>query len=177
MKRTTLALFVLALFAPRLVAAQTIPLAAVAQKEEARRAAMKAPTKTYTNADLKRDPRDEPPPAADSGEIPSGYESKSTGKVVSAEEMLQGSNEIANKEQAKQDEQKWRARADQARADVAKAQDLVTEYEKNTNNSPAQAAALKDARSRLASAQAQWERLQTNADTQKVPKAWLQPQQ
>jgi hypothetical protein len=152
-------------------------LADVARKEEARRASVKAPAKAYSNADLKRDPRDEPPPTA-APEVPAGFISKTTGKEATPEEIAANSKVATEKEGAQADEALWRRRADVMRGELESAQAAVNTLAGAANpNATAQKDALDKATAALDLAQKRWDRFETQAAVAKVPKAWLEPKQ
>lgn len=169
---TALVLVGVAALAPRPLSAQS--LAAVAQQEEGRRAAVKQPSKAYTNADVQgAEPGN--PPASAGDTAPEGYLSKSTGRYMTADEMLASSRTVLANEEQKKDEPFWRNRAKSIRAEAEKARATVETLAAASNaEAPAQAAALDRARAVLAEAEKQLLKFETQAGAARIPKAWIQ---
>ena len=173
MRVSALALMVAAALAPRPVAAQS--LGAVAQQEEARRAEVKQPAKAYSNADVPGSPSGHATTSGDEGAPPQGYVSKSTGKVMTADEMVNSSKALLSDQEEKANEPYWRDRAKGIRAEVEKARALVDVLSKAENvDSPTQAEALKKARAVMEQAEARLARFETQAEVARIPKAWIQ---
>ena len=162
---------------------QAMPsLAEVARKAEAAKATVRKAKKTYTNADLGADPRGEPAPAPSPAPA-AGFVSATTGKPVTAEEIVKRSEEkVEEAEVAKESEEDWRARAQSLRVQIDKLQTRLTAL---TNPNPARdanAAAkarneseLANVRTGLDGLRKSWANLESSAREKKVSLAWLEP--
>ena len=160
----------------------TPSLAEVARQAEAAKATVKKAKKSYTNADLSSDPKSAPAPAPASTPA-GGFVSSTTGKPVSAEEIVARSEAKLDEDlKAKQSEEQWRARALSLRIQFDK---LQTRLELLTKPNPARdanAAAsarndseLANVRTGLTALRKSWASLEDNARENKVPTAWLDP--
>ena len=169
----------LAIAVPAIAQQQAQPsLAEIARQAEAAKPTIKKAKKSYTNADL--GPGGLPPaaPAAP----PSGYVSKTLGKEVPPDEMLQRSEKQVE-EQAKADalpETRWRERAQRLRSDVEGAQarlSRLTSRPPNANVTMQERADKEIAaiRTGLNTLRTQWIALEQDARTAKIPMDWLAP--
>ena len=169
----------LAIAVPAIAQQQAQPsLAEVARQAEAAKPTIKKAKKSYTNADLGPDGLPPAPPAAP----PSGYVSKTLGKEVPPDEMLQRSEKQVQ-EQAKADalpETRWRERAQRLRSDVEGAQarlSRLTSRPPNANVTMQERADKEIAaiRTGLNTLRTQWIALEQDARTAKINMDWLQP--
>lgn len=164
-------------------------LAEVAKKEEARRAAVGAPTKTYTNKDLRPDftrPAETPPaPAPRAGEAaapsggtappaaaPSGNTTPGGTSGAKPGEVVQR-NDTFN-------EQYWRGQAESIRRRLDAARKALAQLE-SANPDPGNArersrieAALKKAQAAVKALEEEEALFLTRADANKVPRVWIQ---
>jgi hypothetical protein len=157
------------------------PLGDVARQAEAAKSSVKKAKKTYTNSDLSADTRGEAarPAAAAS----SGFESKTLGKAVAAEEIVARSDAKAEAAAiAQESEEAWRKRATAIRQQVDRIRSRLSELttpNKLTEESPilkaAVTAELRNTRAALVSLRAQWARLEASARENKISMAWLEP--
>ena len=156
-----------------------LPLAEVARQAEVAKATTKKATKTYTNADLSPDTRAQQEPAP----APAGFMSSALGKVVSAEEMIERSEEkVTAALRDEIPEPQWRARAESLRVQVAKLQTLMAALTKpnDARDANAGAKARNDAevvkiQQGLAAVTKQWATLEESARVAKIPTDWLDP--
>ena len=155
-----------------------LPLGDVARLAEPTAASKKA-KKTYTNADLSPDPKAKQEPTQDSA----GFMSSALGKVVSAEEMIERSEEKVTAEQrAEIPEPQWRARAESIRGQIAKLQTRMAALTKpnDTRDANAGAKGRNDAevakvQQGLAAVTKQWATLEESARAVRIPSEWLDP--
>lgn len=154
----------------------------LARKEESRRATSSS-VKSFSNADLK--PSEIITPAAPGEPAPAAsdcYMSKSLGKCVTADEMIANtSNNIATKEQAKQ-EPTWRQDAEHIRSQLARAQEelqLMTTAANDAVRSAGEravAAKLAAQKQRIVEdLERQWDKFEKSAANDRVPRAWIEP--
>ena len=160
-------------------------LADLAKKEEARRTAVRAQSKTLTNANLGADPREAPapPPAADKAMVapvgpPTGAApaaAAAPGTASADGQAAQSPADVAKKEV--QPEAWWRTRAQQIRDRIAQARKTVDELTAPQSANPAQQARLdklmKSAQDALARAEQDLKTLAMNADVAGVPATWI----
>jgi hypothetical protein len=180
--RTVLGGAVMCLVPVAALAQATPSIGEVAKQSAEQRAAGKPATKVYTNADLVRDPRDAASPAA-TGEAPAagGYISKSTGKALSAEEIIANSQEKLRRDSAKMDESYWRRQAASLTAELERARKDVdvlatAPIPRTVVMQQIAARELEKARKVLADLEHRWTRLEESARYANAPKAWLEPQ-
>lgn len=159
---------------------QTVSLAEVARREEARRAGPgKKATKVYTNADLAPATAERPASAPSTG----GFESVSTGAKVSADEIIARSVEqVGDTAEIKENEGTWRARAAgfRSRLDAAR-KDLAAVDLPSPSSDPREQRKLDDLRQRaerrLEQAEKAWGLFEIEASLARIPKDWItQPQ-
>ena len=158
-------------------------LGEVARREAARRESMKPAAKVYTNANLKADPLSVPGATTGAGTAPSaGYLSISTGRYVTAEEMIALTNaNVVTGEKALQ-EPNWRRQADSLRAQLLKIQQ-ETDAMQSTSADETRSASERAAAERMvalrkiviADLERRWARLEQQAEIQRIPKEWLDP--
>lgn len=159
--------------------AQQPSLGDLARKVEAERAATpKTTVRTYTNADLTGDTSTEPAVTA-TGD---GYVSKSLGKAVSADEIIDRSEAVAAgvERERQRPESYWRGRADFIRRNALNALALLTglvEFAaKNSSDVAARhAAKVTLAEEALARYAKEWDELEASAAAAKAPLDWLGP--
>jgi hypothetical protein len=168
--------------APALAQSSSTPsLGEVARQTEKQRAASKPAVMVYTNADLAPKP-DEVAPATPSADAPTtgGYVSKSTGEVLSAEEMHAASQETLSRNNAKRDEKWWRAEATRLRNELEKMRDTVDGYRTAAPRTAAMkqiaAKELAKVEAALAGIEKRWAAFEESARDAQVPHAWLEPQ-
>ena len=160
------------------VAAQS--LGDIARQEEARRASAQKAMKTLSNADL--DPSAIAPQSGTAPAEPSCYMSKSTGRCVTAEEMVATSVAgVVTKENAPS-EQKWRNAAADIRSQVEKTQHSIATLEgavadegRSVSDRKALEKTLAAARQALARFERQWEAFEMTAGNEHIPRKWLEP--
>ncbi len=154
-------------------------LADVAKKEEARRTGIAAPTRTYTNADLRPDPTGSssvgsregaaPPTAAGT---PTTAPGNASAAVASAETPPQ-----AQAGEVKPDEAYWRSNASNLKLQVEKARQAVAAVSKPAAGDEREqakiAALLAKAQSVLDQVLRQQDAFNKQADAAKVPKEWI----
>jgi len=158
-------------------------LGEVARREAARRESMKPAAKVYTNANLKADPLSVPVATTGAGTAPSaGYLSISTGRYVTAEEMIALTNaNVVTGEKALQ-EPNWRRQADSLRAQLLKIQQ-ETDAMQSTSADETRSASERAAAERMvalrkiviADLERRWARLEQQAEIQRIPQEWLDP--
>lgn len=153
------------------------PLAELARKVEAERAAPKKPARTYTNADLASMPVLPPPP---SPLPPPGFVSATLDKPVSAEEVVKRSEEIIAGRQENMGEEHWRGRASFVRVQIEKQQDrLATLSKPNPDRHEAAEARNKaeiaKVQKNLDALIKKWDELEESAGYAKIPTGWLDP--
>ena len=155
----------------------------VAREEAARRESAKPAAKAYTNANLKADPLSVPVATTEADRAPSaGYLSISTGRYVTAEEMIALSDpNVASGERALQ-EPNWRRQADSLRAQMAKIQQeaesmqLTTADESRSASERAAAERMVTLRKTvIADLERRWAKLEQQAEIQRIPREWLEP--
>jgi len=158
MKRICLAL-VLCLVAS---AAAAQSLADLAKQEEARRKAIKTPSKVYTDADLKRLSPGTPPPAPQQPPPPAtGQDPKEAGQPADAQAAA---DKAAAEQEPEKDETWWRTRITEARA---KLESTKFSYDAMQTRVNVQRAALANDRAR-ALAELQRLKEQIDADTKAI---------
>ena len=155
-------------------------LADVARKEEARRAAVKAPSKVYSNASLKPGEVSLTSLAADEEEP--CYMSASLKKCVSADEMLaRTSKNVANDELKKKEPtfrgaaQALRERIDKAQAEVTTMSATAADQNRSAAERKVAAQRVADRQKDLESLEKQWRKLETDAGKMAIPREWLEP--
>lgn len=159
-------------------AAQQAPLSLgdLSRQIEAERATGKKSTKSYTNKDLTADPnaaaqREQAPP--------DGLSGASTGEKVSAEELINPSQEKADAlSGAKMPEEHWRQRADYLRAEYLRAQERVDKLKSipPPASLPAKARLEQEfvaVRQMVDGLNKQWDRLAESARVAKAPSDWI----
>lgn len=160
-------------------AAQSAPsLAEIARRTEAQRAAGKPASKVYTNASLS--PVAEVTVTAATAPPAVGFVSKSTGQVLSAEEIIANSQAQIAVDRQHMGESHWRTRAVGVRADRDRARQRVSDLEsappaRTPGLRQAAVRELERARATLATAERRWAELEESARYANVPKAWLEP--
>lgn len=155
-------------------------LADVARQTEARGSAGTS-SKKYTNADLEPVAAAAPAPAAvPEVAAPGGYLSASTGRLVSADEIVARSQAIITQNKQNMGEDYWRGRAASLRDELQRARDKVELL--STAPPPrteglrrAAATELERARKTLANVDQRWQDFEASAGFARVPAAWLQP--
>jgi hypothetical protein len=166
----TAAVLAAALWAAAPASAQS--LADVARAEEARRATAKKAVKSFSNADL--NPEDIAPPVAPAPPA----------AVAAGEKPANASPGAPDKPEAAvpavENEEQWRRRADSIRSQLTKAQqeaDAMAATAGDASRSPGErtqtARLLKQHQVMVANLERQWQRLETEAATAKIPRAWL----
>jgi hypothetical protein len=156
-------------------------LAEVARQAEAAKPTIKKATKTYTNASLGAVPQDQPAPVAQ--QPSTGFESKSLGKVVSAEEMIvRSEKKVESDRVTEQSEPNWRGRAASLRKQIDEMQQRLSALSISNPLTEGNPALKKDheldvakARQALGGLQKQWAALEVSASEAKVPSEWLDP--
>ena len=134
MRSLTLVL-VLTLAGPTCASAQSQSLAAVAEKEEARRSRVKKASRIYTNEDVKSDRRPEMPSpggTADTSAAGQAPSSQPSGEQP-ADPAAGDEKAPTEEEQRDQDEQQWRARITDARTALERNQILVEALQSRVN--------------------------------------------
>jgi hypothetical protein len=162
--------------------AVTPPLGDVAREAEAAKATTKKATKVYTNSNLTADPT--PPPAAPAAPASeSGFVSKTTGKSVTADEIVTRSEDKVEKDTiAEQSESNWRARAESLRVQIKRLQDQMTAMTQPNAARDANPAARARYEADVARVQTgldglakQWATLESGARYAKIKSEWLDP--
>lgn len=155
-------------------------LADVAQKEEARRAEVKVPSKAYSNADLKPGEVSLTSLAA-AGEEPC-YMSASLKKCVSADEMLAiTSKNVANAELKKKEPtfrgaaQALRERLEKVNAELTTMSVTAADQNRSSAERAVAASRVADRQADLESLSKQWLRLEKDAEKMAIPHEWLEP--
>lgn len=158
-------------------------LADVARQEAARRDSGKQAAKAYTNANLKADPLSVPVATTEAGAAqPGGYLSISTGRYVTAEEMIALTNaNVVTGEKALQ-EPNWRQQAETLRGQLVKAQREVAAMS-DTANDESRSAGERAVAARLlaqrqvlvADIERRWLKMEEQAEKNRIPRAWLDP--
>lgn len=183
LRASVLAVSLVAITAGRALAQEQTampPLAAVARQAEAAKATVKKAKKSYTNADLGKDPHGEPAPAPPS----SGLVSKSLGKPVAAEAQVARSEaKVGADTSAQESEDAWRNRAAAVRKQVDQLRERLTELttsDASRAESPAvraiNASDVANTRTAIESVRKQWSRLEASARERKIPQSWIEPQ-
>lgn len=156
-------------------------LADVARQTEVHRGSAATSSKKYTNADLEPVPSTAPAPAAaPATAAPGGYLSASTGRLVSADEIVARSQAIIAQNMQNMGEEYWRGRAATLRDELQRARDkvdLLTTAPPPRTEGLRQAAAreLQRALKTLANVEQRWQTLEASAGFAGVPPAWLAP--
>ena len=154
-------------------------LGQIAKQEEARRAAATKPARSFTNDDL--GPQAIASPAA-TRPAEACYQSASTGRCVTADEMIAASNAKINAEVIQRKEAVYRSSAGHIRSLLAKLQEearVLTASAANENKTPverrsaANVLALKQ-RS-IAEQERRWHKLVEDAAREQVPREWYEP--
>jgi hypothetical protein len=178
-----LAVIVIAITTGRALAQeQTTPaLADVARQAEAAKPTVKKAKKTYTNSDLRADPRGEATPAPASASAPT------IGKLLDqpAAPQLTATSPGAKADAdavPQESEDSWRTRATYLREQVAQLRGRLTELttpNQLTDANPILQAAvagdIKNTRDALARLRAQWSRLEASAREKQISLAWIEP--
>lgn len=149
-------------------------LADVARQEEARRAAVRTPSKTFTNASLSPAPdqtsrlaQEKAPPSA--GPVPAAPENSSATTPAAP---------VAKPAPDALDEKQWRGQAAAHEAQVASARQGLDALAGASHADPREQALLEALRKRrqdaLTQAEAAQRRFVLQADAAQVPKAWIQ---
>jgi hypothetical protein len=167
-------------------------LAEVAKKEEARRATVAAPAKTYTNTDLKPDPTRSgaapaPAPAPGTAAPPAAAAAGGTtpaGGAPSGNATAEGTPEPKPGEVVQRNdtfnEQYWRGQAESIRRRLEAARKTLDQLQSanpDPRNAKEQAridTALKRAQAAVKALEEEQLLFLTRADANKVPKAWIQ---
>lgn len=150
-------------------------LADVARQEEARRASVRAPSKTFTNASLSPVPdqtsgpaQEKAPPTAASVPVAPG---NSSATVTAAAPVAKPAPEVL-------DEKLWRGQAAAHRARVASARKALDALAGASHADPREQALLEALRKgrldELTQAEEAQRRFEMGADAAQVPKAWIQ---
>lgn len=158
-------------------------LADIARQEAARRDLVTLAARSYTNADLMVDPLAAPASAAAAGEAqPVGYLSIRAGRYVSAADVIL--NSAANYATGKKalEEPSWRSHAETLRGQLLKIQQesaAMSATAADQNRSPGERAmaerVLAQRRGVLADLERRWLKLEMEAETVRIPRAWLEP--
>ena len=133
--RSLALVLVLTIAGPTCASAQSQSLAAVAEKEEARRSRVKKASRIYTNEDVKSAPRPEMPSpagAADTSAAGQAPSSEPSGEQP-ADPAAGDEKAPTEEEQRDQDEQQWRARITDARTALERNQILVEALQSRVN--------------------------------------------
>jgi cysteinyl-tRNA synthetase len=162
---------------PAAAQAQTmVSLADVARQAEAAKVTQVKAKKSYTNADL-HGARELPA----AGDVPAGYVSASTGKVVTAEEMVKSSEEKVDALNGHNlPEEHWRGRADFIRSQVDKAKSEIARLNIAVPGRSAvlearNANEIKKYQQMMDGAMKQWALLEESARVARVPADWIGP--
>ena len=157
-------------------------LADVARQEAARRDSVAQPAKAFTNADLKVGPLASHVSAPAAREAEQGYMSISAGRYVTAEELIANSNANIPTGDKILQESNWRGQAESLRGQLVKLQQDVAALAATADDEsrPASERAVAD---RLVAQkqvviedlERRWLKLETQAEIQRIPKAWLDP--
>ena len=152
----------------------------LARQEEARRALAQKAAKTLSNADL--DPSAIVSQSNAAPAEPSCYMSKSTGRCVTATEMLATSVAGVVTDENAPFEQKWRNDAAEIRSQIEKTQHSISaleaavkDDERSVSDRKALEKTLADTRQALARVERQWEVLEMSASNQHIPRKWIEP--
>jgi len=153
-------------------------LAEIARQAEAAAPTTKKAKKSYTNADLGADALPPPAPAAP----PTGFVSKTLDKPVSAEELLQRS-EQQSQEQLQASipaEPQWRKRAERIRTQVNEMQARLTKLlsrPKNPNAAMQQRTEqeIVQLRAGFGDVRQSWAALEEEARAAKISLTWIEP--
>jgi len=156
-------------------------LGELARQEEVRRGATTKAAKTLSNSDLR--PQDITSPSSAAPAVESScFMSISKGRCVSAEEMLALSNDKVVSTKNAPFEQGWRQDAASLRTRIAGAQHTVATLEsiaadasKSLDDRKSGEHQLIGARQALAGYERQWEKFETSAEAQKIPRSWIEP--
>lgn len=175
--KTAIAAALVAAFCCSAAPATAQSLADVAKKEEARRSAVRAASKTLTNADLGADPRDKTAAAADKAPVATMVAPVRVPGNASPDGQVAQPPEAAAKE--KDDvppEAWWRTRAQSMRARIVQARKSVDELTVAPSEDERQQAKvaklLKSAQEALARCEQDLKNLEMHADVSGVPKTW-----
>jgi hypothetical protein len=157
---------------------QSMPsLAELARQVEAAKPTVKKAKKSYTNASLGAEPR----AAAPAAEPPAGYVSATTGKAVTADEMVKLSEEKVDSTNGHaMPEEHWRQRADSIRSQVAKGKEGIAQLQKAGSQPSAKIQALNDheiekLQQMIDGAMKRWALLEESARVARIPMAWIEP--
>jgi hypothetical protein len=152
----------------------------LARQEEARRTSVQQAAKKLSNADL--DPSAIVAPSGTAPAEASCYFSKSKGHCVSAEEMASTSAAGVLTTENAPFEQRWRTDAESIRSQLEKTHDSIATLEavladegRSASDRKAIEKTLAGARQALAGFERQWEKLESNAANQRIPRAWIEP--
>ena len=168
-----------------IAATLTTPVAAqslgdIARQEEARRASARKAVKTLSNADL--DPSAIVHQSGAAPAEPSCYMSKSSGRCVTAAEMLATSVAGVVTTENAPFEQKWRNDAEEIRSQIEKTQRSISTLEaavaderRSLSDRKALEKTLAETRQALARFERQWEVFELSAGNQHVPRKWIEP--
>jgi len=131
-------------------------LAEVARKEEARRAGVKAPSKVYSNADLKP------------GEVNLAG--------IAAAEKDPANAELTKKEPAfRSAAQALRERIEKAQAEITAMSATAADQNRSAAERGVAAQRVADRQTDLASLEKQWLKLEKDAEKMAIPREWLEP--
>jgi len=155
-------------------------LADIARQEEVRRASAQKAVRTLSNADL--DPSAIVSHAAEVPGEPSCYMSKSTGRCVTAGEMVTTSVDgVVTKENAPL-EPTWRRDAEEIRSQIegthksmATLEAVIADGRRSPGDRKAAEKTLAGTRQALASLERRWEKLEREAANQHIPRVWIEP--
>ena len=157
-------------------------LGELARQEEARRAAAAKPAKTISNADLKPGEVSSLVSPASPASPANCYMSIRLGRCISADEMIArsvaGSLTKENapfEQQYRKDAQLIRSQIEKTRGSIATLEAVLADPARSTGDKRSAEQALTAARQALAGFERQWVRLEVQAGTQKIPRAWIEP--
>ena len=157
-------------------------LGELARQEEARRAAATHAAKKLSNADLRPQDITSPTSPSSAPAAESCYMSISKGRCVTAEEMLSVSNHQVLVKKIAPLEEGWRKDAASLRSQIEGAQRAVRNLEalaadqgRSASDRKSAERSLVTARQALATYERQWEKFETNAGAEQIPRAWIEP--
>ena len=180
--KTAIAAALVAAFCCSAALATAQSLADVAKKEEARRSAVRAASKTLTNADLGADPRDKTAVGADKAPVATMVAPVSTAAAVPGNaspdgQVAQPPEAAAKEKDDVPPEAWWRTRAQSMRARIVQARKNVDELTVAPSEDERQQAKvaklLKSAQEALARCEQDLKNLEMHADVSGVPKTWI----
>lgn len=187
MKRLACAALTIGLFATA-APASAQALGDVARQEKERRTTAKKAVKSFSNADLNPADINKGPAAEPTTDPAQCFESISTGKCASPEEMAKNSGAdspatAANPSaEVAQKEADWKANAEGLRVAIEKAQAEYAKLDATANDStksPRERATaarlLAQQQPMLDGLERKWWRLEKQAEDFRVPRAWLDP--